>query len=200
MRNKLILTVVIIAISTALFAQAQGQNQTTHTEFIWKVGAGHADYPGRVGLDMSFNYMLNPDPIFAFGLEGDFFWVTKKQKFVKTEIGNGDEVITTPDSKTIDLYTFPFFVNGQIRLPFVRDIIHIEPAITIGLGFAFMFGDNGPHGAFPALQGIGSLYFNPIKDSNADFVIDFGYRYLPFSRGDRDMSGFVSRLGVKVRI
>jgi len=193
MRNKLILTVVIIAISTALFAEEQRQNKSSNSEFIWKVGAGHASYPDRFGLDMSFNYMYNPDPIFAFGFEGDFLWINWTEEKV-------DEVTEKTRKTKKELYTFPFFINGQIRLPFLRDIIYVEPAVTMGLGVACMFGDKGPHGTFPALQGLGTLYFNPFKNSAADFALDFGYRYMPLSNGDRNMSGFVARFGVKVAL
>ena len=191
MKNKLILITIILMISTALFAQEK--TSAVKNEFMWKVGGAHAADMGKFGLDMSFNYMYNFDPLFAFGFEGDFFWLTWTDK-IKDEVTNINH-----DSKK-NLYVVPLFLNGQIRIPFVRDIIGIEPAATFGFGFACMFGSNGSHGAFPALQGLGSLYFNPFQGSNIDFVIDFGYRYLPMNSGKKDMSGFVARFGIKAML
>ena len=199
MKNRLMLIAVITlsisTISTTLFAQSQGKN-----EFIWKVGGGHASDIEKWGLDMSFNYMYNLDPIFVFGFEGDFFWTKAVQ--TKTTI---DPITTIPEDRTskADVYTFPFYFNGQLRFPFFGDRIY--PAATLGLGYAFTFfsstADTGK-GAYGGmtLQGLGSLYFKIIDVSNAYFVFDAGYRHLPQSRNGKkvNMSGAIVRLGVKV--
>ena len=219
MKKKLILIAVIITISTALFAQEQDRVTVSReknvfvnpsdNEFMWKIGTGYARGPGKLGLDVSFNYVYNIDPVFTFGFEGDFFWINWKNKLEDINIGGGPGSVEASRNATTDLYTFPFFANAQVRLPFLRNKIYVEPAITIGLGYAFMFlsyssedksGLNFYNGL--ALQGFGSIYYKIFEGSAVDFVFDIGYRYLPLTRKriEIDMSGIIARIGVKVYI
>ena len=217
MKKKLILTTVIIAISTALFAQEQDRVTVpreknvfvnpSDNEFMWKIGTSYAQGPGRFGLDISFNYVYNIDPVFTFGFEGDFFWINWKNKLEDINVGGGS--VGASRNATTNLYTFPFFANAQLRLPFLKSKIYVEPAATIGLGYAFMFlsyssedksGLNFYSGL--ALQGFGSIYYKIFSGSAVDFVFDIGYRYLPLNRKgiEIDMSGIIARVGVKVYI
>ena len=215
MKNKLILTLVIITISTALFAQGYEEYRPASTqtknaannEFMLKVGTSYAADPEKFGLDVSLNYMYNIDPFFVCGFEGDFFWVTWKRKVQDYDAG-GAVTGGSRNDKT-DLYTFPFFANAQVRLPFLKNKIYIEPAFTIGIGYAFMIlnysSDDGNDTDLYrglALQGFASAYYKISKESAVDFVLDLGYRRLALDKGriGIDMSGFIARLGVKFSI
>ena len=216
MRSTLILTAIIISISATLFAQGYEDYKTevpqrnvyvnpSKNEFMLKVGTGYAKDPGKFGLDVSLNYIYNIDPVFVFGFEGDFFWINWKSKLQDINIqGAGGSV----NAKT-DLYTIPLFANAQVRLPFLRNKIYVEPAFTIGIGYAFMIldyssDDNNGTKLYSglALQGFASAYYKMLRESAVDFVLDLGYRRLPLDKGKTriDMSGFIARLGVKFYI
>ena len=209
MKSKLILTAIIITISTALFAQERyntPKRNAYDNEFLLKVGTGYASDPGKFGFDASFNYLYCVDPVFAFGFEGDFFWINWKSKLEDINIGGAAD--GTLNAKT-DLYTFPLFANAQIRLPFLRSSIYIEPAFTVGIGYAFMIlkytSDEGNDTKLYkglALQGLASAYYKVYRESAVDFVLDLGYRKLALDKGKVgiDMSGFITRLGVKFYI
>ena len=206
MKSRLILTAIIITISTVLFAQEQNRKvNTSDKEFMLKIGTSYASDPSKFGLDVSFNYIYSIDPVFVFGFEGDFFWTNWKSSLEDINVGDS---AASKIAKT-DLYTFPLFANAQVRLPFLRNKIHIEPALTIGLGYAIMFlnystdDDNGTKfykGI--ALQGFASAYYKAFDRSAVDFVLDLGYRKLDLNKGKVgiDMSGFIARLGVKFYI
>ena len=216
MKNKLILTAIIITISTALFAQEQDRAvlprsknvfvNPSDNEFMIKVGTSYAKDPGKFGLDVSLNYIYNIDPVFVFGFEGDFFWINWKSELEKINVTGGTS--GSRIAKT-DLYTIPLFANAQVRLPFLRNKIYIEPAFTMGIGYAFMIlnyasDDNDGTKLYKglALQGFASAYYKILKESAVDFVFDLGYRRLALDKGrvGIDMSGFITRLGVKFYI
>ena len=216
MKSRLILTAIMITISTALFAQEQNRTvihreknvfvNPSDNEFIFKIGTGYASDPGKFGLDISLNYIYNIDPVFVFGFEGDFFWIHWKSKL--GDINAGGDANGSLNAKT-DLYTLPLFANAQIRLPFLKNRIYVEPAFTIGLGYAFMIldyasadGDGTKLYKGFALQGFASAYYKIFKESAVDFVFDLGYRRLDLDKGQVgiNMSGFFTRVGVKLYI
>lgn len=173
-------------------------------EFMGKVGAGYANGPGEFGLDVSLNYIYNLDPVFVFGLEGDFFWVSWSNKLGDIK-GKGD-VNATLKAET-NLYTFPLFANAQIRFPFLRNKIYVEPSITGGLGYAFMIldyssnTDDGTdfYSGF-AWQVYASLARKLHENSAVDFILDLGYRGMKPDRDNEEinMSGPIARLGVRL--
>jgi len=174
-------------------------------EFIGKLGTSYASKPGKFGLDLSLNYIYNIDPVFVFGLEGDFFWIKWKTKIdeVKKGSANGDVTINT------DLFTFPLFANAQIRLPFLRQKIYVEPSVTIGLGYCFMILDYSSntendinfYSGF-AWQFFASAAYKIYQNSAVDFVVDLGYRGLSPEKHnvEFDMSGIIARIGVRMYI
>ena len=210
MKNKLILIVIILTISIPLFAQEQEKIivpreknvfvNPSDNEFLWKVGPSYALGPSRFGLDVSFNYMYNLDPVFVFGFEGDLFWITRAKK-----LGEADNFPGAESKDKTDLYAIPLFFNSQVRLPFLRNKIYVERAFTVGLGYAFMlYRRPGVTHLYTglALQGFASVYYKIFDGSAVDFVLDIGYRRLPLSRKgiEIDMSGFITRVGVRIFI
>jgi len=171
--------------------------------FFGKLGAGYAADPGKFGLDLSLNYMYNLDPVFIFGFEGDFFWINWKNKIGDVNQGSANGSLTAETN----MYTFPVFANAQIRLPFLKQKIYVEPSVTVGLGYCFMILNytsdtaNGTdlYSGF-AWQVIGSLSYKIYENSAVDFVFDFGYRGLNPSKNniEFDMSGIITRLGVRM--
>lgn len=218
MKKILLLITAIIISSSVLYAQDAGTDKVvipreknvftnpSDNEFMGKIGFGYAADPEKFGLDISLNYIFNLDPVFVFGLEGDFFWIKWKNELGDVDAGGsagGSEVATT------DLYTFPLFANATVRLPFLRQKIYVEPSVTVGLGYSFMILDyssdteNGTdlYSGF-AWQVLGSLSYKIFQNSAVDFVFDFGYRSLDLEQ-DRvsiDMSGIITRLGVRMYI
>jgi hypothetical protein len=173
-------------------------------EFIGKLGTGYASDPGKFGLDISLNYIYNIDPVFVFGLEADFFWIKWQNELQDVNAGGSANGTLTAET---NLYTVPFFANAQIRLPFLKEKIHVEPAITIGLGYCFMVldytsdseSDTDIYGGF-AWQTFASLYYKIFEKSAVDFVLDLGYRDLSpkKDRVEIDMSGVFTRIGVRM--
>jgi len=204
--------------STILYAQDSGADKIvvpreknvftnpSDNEFSGKLGTGYAKDPEKFGLDLSLNYIYNLDPVFVFGFEGDFFWVKWNNKLGDVNAGGAVNGALTAST---DLYTFPFFANAQIRLPFLREKLYIMPSVTVGLGYAFMILDYASdtenetdlYTGF-AWQVLGSASYKIFQNSAVDFVLDFGYRGLTLEK-DRieiDMSGIITRIGVKMYI
>jgi len=174
-------------------------------EFIGKLGTSYASKPGKFGMDLSLNYIYNIDPVFVFGLEGDFFWIKWKTKVGEVKKGSAEGDLTA----NTDLFTFPCFANAQIRFPFLREKIYVEPAVTVGLGYCFMILDYSYsskeeidlYGGF-AWQFFGSAYYKIYQNSAVDFVLDLGYRSLSPEKNNVqfDMSGIIARIGVRMYI
>jgi hypothetical protein len=213
-KTFLILFTLLISFS-ALYAEETSAPKTTipreknvftnpsDNEFIGKLGGGYASKPGKFGLDLSLNYIFNIDPVFVFGLEADLFWVKWKNKIGDVNKGavNADVTANT------DLYTFPFFANAQIRFPFLRSKIYMEPSLTVGLGYCMMILDYSTEDVSEtdlysgfAWQAFTSFSFKIYQNSAVDFVLDLGYRGLSPEKGTTsfDMSGFITRFGVKM--
>ncbi len=175
-------------------------------EFIGKLGTGYASDPGKFGLDLSLNYIYNLDPVFVFGFEADFFWIKWENRLEDVNAGGSAGGALT--AKT-NLYTFPLFANAQIRLPFLRDKLFVEPSLTVGLGYSFMILDydsetetgTDMYSGF-AWQIFASASYKIFQNSAVDFVLDLGYRDLsPEKDGITvDMSGVIARLGVRMFI
>lgn len=173
-------------------------------EFIGKIGAGYAKDPGEFGLDVSLNYIYNLDPVFVFGLEADFFWVSWSNKLGDIEAGGGTDASLKAET---NLYTFPLFANAQVRFPFLRNKIYVEPSLTVGLGYAFMILDytsdtddgNDLYTGF-AWQVYGSVARKLHENSAVDFVLDLGYRSIKPDKDniEVDMSGVIARIGVRL--
>lgn len=172
-------------------------------EFIGKLGTSYASKPGKFGMDLSLNYIYNIDPVFVFGLEGDFFWIKWKTKVGEVNKGAANGALTADT----DLFTFPLFANAQIRFPFLREKIYVEPSVTVGLGYCLMVLDYSTisksetdfYGGF-AWQFFGSVSYKMYQNSAVDFVLDLGYRSLAPEKNNVqfDMSGIIARLGVKM--
>ncbi|HNX23030.1 MAG TPA: hypothetical protein PKG60_03225 [Spirochaetota bacterium] len=217
--KKIIFFIITFFISSSiLYAQESGADKRvvpreknvftnpSDNEFIGKLGTGYASDPGKFGLDLSLNYIYNLDPVFVFGFEGDFFWIKWKNELGDVNAGGaagGSEVATT------DLYTFPVFANAQIRLPFLKSRIYVEPSLTVGLGYCFMILDYSSdtedgtdlYTGF-AWQVFGSAAYKIFENSAVDFVLDLGYRGLSPEKDqvEIDMSGIIARIGVRMYI
>lgn len=175
-------------------------------EFIGKIGTGYASDPGKFGLDVSLNYIYNLDPVFVFGFEADFFWVQWNNKVGDVKAGGSAYGSETAET---NLYTFPLLANAQVRLPFLRNKIYVEPSLTVGLGYCFMILDyssdnesgNDLYGGF-AWQIYGSAAYKLYQNSAVDFVLDLGYRGLNPDKDNIEinMSGVIARLGVRLYI
>lgn len=218
MKKMLLFITAIILSSSVLYAQQAGTDKVTipreknvftnpsDNEFIGKLGTGYAADPDKFGLDISLNYIFNIDPVFVFGLEADFFWIKWENRLEDVDAGGSASGSLTAQT---DLYTFPFFANATIRLPFLREKIFVEPSFTIGLGYAFMIldyssdseSDTDFYSDF-AWQAFGSLTYKIFDKSAVDFVLDLGYRETTPDKGkvEIDMSGVITRLGVRMYI
>lgn len=218
MKKMIIIMLFTVLVPGALMAQDSSSDRLTiqreknvftnpsDNEFIGKIGTGYASDPGKFGLDVSLNYIYNLDPVFVFGLEGDFFWVSWSNKLGDVNAGGGTDASLEAET---NLYTFPFLANAQIRLPFLKEKIYVEPSVTVGLGYCFMIldytsdVDDGTdfYSGF-AWQIYGSVAYKLIQNSAVDFVLDLGYRGLTPEKGniEVDMSGVIARLGVRLYI
>lgn len=219
MKKKMMIIIALLAalIPAALSAQETSDRVTvsrernvftnpSDSEFIGKIGTGYAKDPGKFGLDVSLNYIYNLDPVFVFGLEGDFFWVKWNNRI--GDVKAGGAAYGSETAKT-NLYTFPLFANAQVRLPFLREKLYIEPSVTVGLGYCFMILDYSSdvedgtdlYGGF-AWQVFGSAAYKLYQNSAVDFVLDLGYRGLKPDKDnvEIDMSGVIARLGVRMYI
>lgn len=219
--KKIIITALILFITSSSFLYAQNNEEDnkivvkrspnvfvnpSDNEFMWKIGTGYAADPGKVGLDLSFNYIYNIDPFFVFGLEGDFFWIRWTSTIGKVHPGGST---TGTEKADTNLYTFPLFANAQLRLPMLRKKIYVEPFFTVGLGYSFMILDYSSiekdgtdfYSGF-AWQVIASAAYKISDASAVDFVFDLGYRGIKPSKGnvEIDMSGPFVRAGVRFYI
>lgn len=218
--KKLASLIAIIAVLIPAMLSAQGASSDkvvvqreknvftnpSDSEFIGKVGTGYASDPGKFGLDISLNYIYNLDPLFVFGLEGDLFWVKWNNKLGDVNAGgsaSGSETATT------NIYSIPFFADAQVRFPFLKEKIFVEPSITAGLGYCFTIlnyssdAESGTkfYSGF-AWQIFGSAAYRLHPSSAVDFVLDLGYRSLQPSRDnvEIDLSGVIARIGVRMYI
>lgn len=219
MKKKILIVTLLAAIIPAsLAAQETPTDRTVITreknvftnpsdsEFIGKIGTGYASDPEKFGLDISLNYIYNLDPVFVFGFEADFFWVKWDNELGDVNAGGSADGSLKAET---NLYTFPLLANAQIRLPFLRDKIYVEPSFTVGLGYCFMIldytsnEDNGTdlYSGF-AWQAYGSVAYKLHPNSAVDFVLDLGYRGLEPDKDnvEIDMSGVIARVGVRMYI
>ncbi len=213
----MILSASMLMFSSAVFAQQQEERivvqreknvfvNPSDNEFLWKIGTGYAEDPGKFGLDLSFNYIYNIDPFFVAGIEGDFFWVSWDNKLEDVDAGGAAEGSLKAET---NLYTFPLFVNAQLRLPMLKSKIHVEPFITVGLGYCFTILDYSSdaesgtdyYSGF-AWQILASAAYKISDRSAVDFIFDFGYRGLTPDKDniEIDMSGIITRVGVRIFI
>jgi len=218
MKKILFFISAIIFISSILYAAEPGTDKTvipreknvftnpSDNEFIGKIGTAYAADPDKFGLDLSINYIFNIDPVFVFGLEADFFWINWENKLEDVNAGGAANGSLTAQT---DLYTFPFFANATVRLPFLKQKIYVEPSVTIGLGYAFMIldyssdteSDTDFYSGF-AWQFFGSISYKIFERSAVDFVLDLGYRDTTPEKDkvEIDMSGVIARIGVRMYI
>lgn len=217
-KNVIIIALLALLLPAVLFAQEPGADRIlipreknvftnpSDNEFMGKIGTGYAADPGKFGLDVSLNYIYNLDPVFVFGLEGDFFWIKWNNRLQDVNAGGAASGSETAET---NLYTFPFFANAQVRFPFLREKIYVEPSITAGLGYAFMILDYSSseesgtdlYSGF-AWQVYGSAAYRLHPSSAVDFVLDLGYRGLNPDKDniEIDMSGVIARIGVRMYI
>lgn len=207
MKIKLYIILTLIFTSCILYAENTAADKPSSSrEFIGKLGLGYANDPGKSGLDLSLNYIFNIDPVFVFGFEGDFFWINWKNKLGDVNAGGSANGSLTAET---NLYTVPFFANAQVRLPFLKEKIYVEPSLTVGLGYSFMVldytsdADSGTdfYRGF-AWQTYASFYYKIFQKSAVDFVLDLGYRNFSPEKGriEIDMSGVFARIGVRMYI
>lgn len=203
-----IIIIIFLAI-TSTNAYAIGK------EFIGKIGTSYAHELKNWGLDSSLNFNLGLDPYFVIGAELDFFWIRWEQKLGERDLGQTSEDVI----KKTDTFSFPLFFNAQVRIPILVKYIYVEPAIIAGLGYSMcVISYSQPHfqdtsgktynkenvTAFYhgfAWQVLTSIYFKPAKESNIEFVFDFGYRGMSPEKWQAnrkfESSGLLLRLGVK---
>lgn len=218
MKKILIIFTALFLGATALYSQETVDNKVrverkqnvfvnpSDNEIIVKLGMGYAKDPGKVGLDVSANYYYNLDPFFVFGVEGDFFWVSWDSKL--DDVNAGGSANGSLKAET-DLYTFPIFFNAQLRLPMLKNKIHVEPFITVGLGYCFMIldysseveSDTDLYSGF-AWQILASASYKISDRSAVEFVGDLGYRSIQPDKDnvEIDMSGLIARVGVRMFI
>jgi len=218
MKRMIAIMLFTVLLPVALSAQSTSSDRITvqreknvftnpsDNEFIGKLGTGYASDPGKFGLDVSLSYIYNLDPVFVFGFEGDFFWINWNNKL--DDVNAGGAATGSLKAET-NLYTFPIFADAQVRFPFLRQKIYVEPSVTVGLGYCFMIldytsdADNGTdfYSGF-AWQIYGSAAYKLIQNSAVDFVLDLGYRSIKPDKDniEIDMSGVIARLGVRFYI
>ncbi len=215
--KKLVITISIILLSCAgLYSQSDTDDKTvivreknvfvnpSDNEFVGKIGTAYAADPEKFGLDLSMNYIYNLDPYFVVGLEAGFYWISWENKL--DDVNAGGAAYGTEEAET-NIFTFPVFANAQVRLPFLREKIFVEPFITVGLGYSFMILDytsdveNGTdfYSGF-AWQIIFTAAYRLPRGSAVDFLFDLGYRDIGPEKNnvEIDMSGVVTRLGVRI--
>ena len=221
MRRKIYIPIVIMMF--AIFGNyafsdngnASINKHESKSELIIKIGTGYANKPEKFGLDVVTSFYYEFDPYFAAGFETGLFWIRWDQKIGTEQVG-----LTTADVKTdTNAYSIPLLVTAQVRFPRLLSQFRLEPSITAGLGYTIMFlsysrpsyveAGTGRefekkstllmYGGF-AWQVFASMGFRPADDSKVEFILDVGYRGLYPERENVqfNMSGFVTRLGVKI--
>jgi hypothetical protein len=128
-RLKLIvftLTFSLILISTDVFSYPRSLDG--------KIGTGYASDPEKFGWQLNFAYLADLDPFFALGFEPGFYWARWNRKINSKEVGDVPANVKA-DSNA---YIFPALADAQIRLPNLKSRLHVEPYVTLGLGYSFM--------------------------------------------------------------
>ena len=200
MKKVCVITILLLCLTTIdLFS--------IETEFVGKLGTSYAKKPNKWGLDISINYLFNIDPFFAAGFDYTLVWIPWERTLDEAEFGllaTGDEIAKT------QAIIMPLLFDAQLRLPNLVKHIYVEPSLTVGLGYIFMILDNSIPGEDKKTwlyHGFGwqiilSAAYRPGEESRIHFIIDFGYRGTSPERKNikYDMSGFLIRAGVRIKI
>lgn len=181
-------------------------------ELNGKIGTSYAHELHSFGLDLDASYLFKLDPYFVAGFEGGFFWIPWEKK-----LGS----VTTPVNKDIiadtNVYSVPMFLTAQVRIPFLVPKIYVEPSLTFGLGYNFLFltyqqpsFTDSKSGKVYTKESVFDFYhgfawqlylsasYKPAEESRIKFTFDFGYRGSSPERTSEqvNMSGILMRLGV----
>jgi len=179
-------------------------------ELNGKIGTSYSHDLSAFGLDMDASYLFKLDPYFVAGFEGGLYWIPWEKKVA---------TLTGPPARDVkedtNIYSIPFFLIAQVRLPFLVPKIYVEPSLTFGLGYNFLVltyekpeisggttitGHSSEidfyHGF--AWQLYTSVSYMPPQVSRIKFSFDFGYRGSSPERTDEqvNISGILMRLGV----
>lgn len=182
-------------------------------ELNGKIGTSYAYDLNSAGLDLDVSYLVKLDPYFVAGGEGGLFWIPWDKKLGRTSSGAAVKSVIADTN----VYSIPFFLIAQVRLPFLVSKIYIEPSLTFGLGYNFLiltyqqpaFTDlytgkiykkenvtDFYHGF--AWQLYASASYKPAEESRIRFTIDLGFRGSSPERTSEqvNISGLLVRLGV----
>ena len=193
MKGKLFLTLAILAVSTALFAQTT----TIHV----KGGVQYPSDPDKIGLDSAVTFNLGLDKYFTLGVESGFGWLKWKDKGDSFELPSGTS--TTQVTKT-NLYSLPLLAVATVRLADMMADYGFMPYITGGAGYSWTwFRDPGLKNRYDGFtwQAVGGVEIKLGSDSDLALVIEAGYRGAAVEDSDKyelDMSGFIGRVGISI--
>ncbi len=207
--KKIIL--IIISIYLLIFCQAAG---AVENSYEYKIGTAYATDPNKWGVQLEFDYYYEFDPYIVVSLEPGIYWLNWERK-----VGTEEQGEVTADVKAdSNAYMIPLMINGQIRLPNLRNKIYFLPHITLGLGYSFMIYNykqpeyiDSVSGNTIDSQNDTKLYhgltwqflvggtFKPGQESNIGFVIETGYRWAKVQKGtlEIDMSSYIINIGVR---
>lgn len=183
--------------------------------YDYKLGAAYATDPDKWGWQFTFDYYYEFDPYIVVGLEPSIYWLNWEKKVGEEEQGQGVTADVKADSNA---YMIPLMVNGQIRLPNLREKIHFLPHISVGLGYSFMIYnyklpeyEDADTGTTVDSKNETKLYrgitwqilaggtFKPGQESTVGFLLEMGYRGSKLKKGNLeiDMSSFIVNIGVR---
>ncbi len=186
-----IVTAMLLAFSTALFAQA--------SSIDLKVGAGYPKAPEKVGFDSAIDINLGLDKYFNLGLEAGFGWIQWKDNDFAQQVAGP---VTLTKVEKANLYSFPLLAVASIRFADVESDYGFLPFLSGGAGYSWTYFDHpefsDTFGGFTWQVSAGTV-FSPGEGSNMNVILEIGYRGAAIEDEDSyelDMSGVFGRIGV----
>ena len=203
--------IIIISIYLLIFCSAA---KAVENSYEYKLGTAYATDPNKWGWQVDFVYYYEFDPYVVVGLEPGIYWLNWERKVGEEQQGN----VTVDVKADSNAYMLPLMVNGQIRLPNVRNKLNFLPHISLGLGYSFMIYNykqpeyvNSASGLTIESKNDTKMYsgltwqfmvggtFKPGQESNIGFVIELGYRSAKVQKGNLeiDMTSYIINAGVR---
>ncbi|HQO39499.1 MAG TPA: outer membrane beta-barrel protein [Spirochaetota bacterium] len=189
-----IVTAMLLAFSTALFAQA--------SSIDLKAGIGYPDAPSKVGFDGAVAVNFGLDKYFNLGVEGGFGWIQWEDKDASVNYPN----LNITQVEKANLYSFPLLAVAQIRFADVESDYGFLPFLAGGAGYSWTVYDHPDvsetFSGFTWQVSAGTV-FSPGEGSAMKVMLEIGYRGADIENEDSyqlDMSGVFGRIGVSFPI
>jgi len=210
MKKNIIISFVSIISLLFITAGAFAENKCLDG----KLGTGYATDPEKFGWQLNFAFLTVLDPFFAIGFEPGIYWANWNRKIGREQVSASLEADVKADTNA---YMIPFLGDAQIRLPNLKEKLHMLPYATFGLGYSVMIlkysqpsyvntsgqdvsAENKTklfHGL--TWQVMAGVAYDPGPSSKIEFLAEFGYRGSKLKQDNLevDMSGFIINIGVR---